>query len=110
VLDYHPHRDHICPTYETPLARSRAGISDTLALGLLNEATGLGLPMAAAPWPNAALARHPVFRHSIATLAGWGVRVILDPGRLPDATAAPGRLPRDELRAELPQLARGPRA
>src|SRR5215510_10655650 len=36
-----------------------AGISDTLALGLLNEAIGLGLPIVAVPWPNAALARHP---------------------------------------------------
>ena len=80
------------------------GISDTLALGLLNEATGLGLPIAAAPWPNAALARHPVFRRSIATLAEWGVRVVLDYGRLPDATAASAVFPWDDLRAELPRL------
>jgi len=86
------------------------GISDTLALGLLNEATGLGLPMAAAPWPNAALARHPVFRRSIAALAGWGVRVILDPGRLPGATAAPAAFPWAELGGELPRLTGGPHA
>jgi phosphopantothenoylcysteine synthetase/decarboxylase len=59
------------------------GSSDTLALGLLNEAIGLGLPIVAVPWPNAALARHPVFDRSIADLREWGVTVLLDPERLP---------------------------
>lgn len=35
-----------------------AGVSDALALGLLNEALGLGLPVAAAPWVKEALRRH----------------------------------------------------
>ncbi|MBO2459220.1 flavoprotein [Actinomadura sp. LCR2-06] len=59
------------------------GISDTLALGLLNEAVGLGRPIVAAPWPNAALARHPVFPRSIAELRAWGVTVVLDPEGFP---------------------------
>lgn len=59
------------------------GTSDTLALGLLNEAVGLGRPIIAAPWPNAALARHPVFIRSIAELRDWGVTVLLDPAGLP---------------------------
>jgi Flavoprotein len=79
-----------------------AGISDTLALGLLNEATGLGLPIVTVPWPNVALARHPAFGRSISTLRDCGVRVILDPGHLPDDDK-PGQaeFPWDELRAEL---------
>ena len=64
------------------------GISDTLALGLLNEAVGLRLPMVAVPWPNAALAAHPVFVRSVATLREWGVALILDPARLPQPGAA----------------------
>lgn len=80
------------------------GISDTLALGLLNEAVGLGLPMAAVPWPNVALYRHPVFQRSIATLRQWGVRVILDPDRLPRADVGPASFPWEELRAELVSL------
>jgi phosphopantothenoylcysteine synthetase/decarboxylase len=82
-----------------------AGISDTLALGLLNEATGLGLPIVTVPWPNVALARHPAFGRSISTLRGCGVRVILDPGRLPDDDH-PGQaeFPWDELRAELARM------
>jgi phosphopantothenoylcysteine synthetase/decarboxylase len=80
------------------------GISDTLALGLLNEAVGLGLPMAAVPWPNVALARHPVFMRSIASLREWGMRVILDSGRLPGASDATASFPWAELRAELAWL------
>jgi phosphopantothenoylcysteine synthetase/decarboxylase len=83
------------------------GISDTLALGLLNEAVGLGLPMLAAPWPNAALARHPVFERSVAILGEWGVRVVLDPAGLPDpreASEAAAVFPWDEVRGELARL------
>ncbi len=64
------------------------GISDTLALGLLNEALGLHLPMAAVPWPNTALAAHPAFLRSIAILREWGVQLILDLARLPQPSTA----------------------
>ena len=81
------------------------GISDTLALGLLNEAVGLRLPMVAVPWPNAALAAHPVFVRSVATLREWGVTLILDPARLPaPGSQEPAPFPWDELRAVLPSL------
>jgi hypothetical protein len=98
------------------------GISDTLALGLLNEAVGLGLPMIAAPWPNAALAAHPTFIRSVDLLREWGVTVLLDLNRLPpvpvhrlagpaDSPAQTASLqqpgatfPWDELRALLPSL------
>lgn len=80
------------------------GISDTLALGLLNEAVGLRRPIVAAPWPNQALARHPVFTRSIAELRSWGVTILLDLERLPAPdSAAPGTatFPWDELQKEL---------
>jgi Flavoprotein len=81
------------------------GISDTLALGLLNEAVGLRLPIVAVPWPNAALAAHPVFARSIAALRQWGITVILDAARLPQPGAQePAAFPWDELRAVLPGL------
>lgn len=86
------------------------GISDTLALGLLNEAVGLRLPMVAVPWPNAALAAHPVFVRSVAALREWGITLILDPRRLPQPDAPEAAaFPWDELRAILPSL-RGQRA
>jgi phosphopantothenoylcysteine synthetase/decarboxylase len=59
------------------------GISDTLALGLLNEAIGLGLTIVVAPTPNAALAKHPAFIASVATLRSWGVRILFDPEKYP---------------------------
>jgi phosphopantothenoylcysteine synthetase/decarboxylase len=82
-----------------------AGISDTLALGLLNEAIGLGLPIVAVPWPNAALARHPAFDRSISTLRDCGITVILDLENVPDDdNPRPARFPWHELRAELARM------
>ncbi|MFI7632292.1 flavoprotein [Microbispora rosea] len=85
------------------------GISDTLALGLLNEAIGLDLPIVAVPWPNHALARHPAFPSSVARLEEWGVRIILDWDRLPAPNSgAPGAasFPWDDLHEAL-QAVRG---
>src|SRR4051794_7841476 len=59
------------------------GSSDTLALGLLNEAVGLRLPVAAVPTPNTALAKHPAFLESVARLRSWGVNVLFNPERHP---------------------------
>jgi phosphopantothenoylcysteine synthetase/decarboxylase len=59
------------------------GISDTLALGLLNEAIGLGIPIIAVPTPNVALAKHPAFADSVARLRSWGVNVLFDPELFP---------------------------
>jgi len=85
-----------------------AGISDTLALGLLNEAIGLGLPIVTVPWPNTALARHPAFGRSIGVLRDCGVTVIFDQENLPDDNA-PGQasFPWDPLRAELARVRAG---
>lgn len=96
----------IAPATFNTINKWAQGISDTLALGLLNEAVGLSLPMAAVPWPNAALARHPVFVRSVATLRDWGVRLILDSARLPGASADPPVFPWELLRAELLKLRR----
>jgi phosphopantothenoylcysteine synthetase/decarboxylase len=52
------------------------GITDTLALGLLVEAQGKGVPIVAMPFTNAAMAAHPAFRESVARLRGWGVTVL----------------------------------
>jgi phosphopantothenoylcysteine synthetase/decarboxylase len=57
-----------------------AGISDNLALGLLNEAIGLGLPLAILPFVNTALAAHPAFNRSVRELRDAGVDVLLGGG------------------------------
>jgi phosphopantothenoylcysteine synthetase/decarboxylase len=94
----------IAPATFNTINKMAQGISDTLALGLINEAVGQGLPMVAVPWPNAALVRHPVFERSVAALRQWGITVILDPARLPGASGAPAVFPWDALRAELVNL------
>lgn len=54
------------------------GISDTLALGLLNEALGLDVPVVAVPIVKQALRQHPAYVRNLADLTGVGVR-FLDP-------------------------------
>ncbi len=53
-----------------------AGISDTFALGLLNEAIGLRLPIVVAPYAKSSLAAHPAYAQSLRTLSEWGVTVL----------------------------------
>lgn len=73
----------VAPATFNTVNKLAAGISDTLALGLLNEGLGAGKPVVVAPYPNRALARHPVFDASLATLRSWGFLVVFDPDRLP---------------------------
>jgi phosphopantothenoylcysteine synthetase/decarboxylase len=61
-------------TFNT-LNKWAAGISDTFALGILNEAIGLGVPVVASPYAKASLAAHPAFERSLQVLAGAGVRL-----------------------------------
>lgn len=71
------------------------GSSDTLALGLLNEAIGLRLPIVACPSPNIALARHPAFVESVDRLRSWGVTILFDPEVYPLPTPNMGTSARD---------------
>jgi phosphopantothenoylcysteine decarboxylase len=49
------------------------GASDTLALGILNEALGAGLPINAFPRVSPALAAHPAYAAHVRLLEGAGV-------------------------------------
>ena len=75
-------------TFNT-LNKWATGASDTLALGLLNEAIGLDVRITAAPVIKAALRKHPAYALSITTLRNAGVDII-DPDeatiRLDDGT------------------------
>lgn len=53
-----------------------AGISDTLALGLLNEAVGLDVPVTAALCINQTLRRHPAFAESLGRLSSLNISVL----------------------------------
>jgi len=64
-------------TFNT-LNKWAAGISDTLALGILNELLGAGIRVIAAPCIKSTLRRHPAYRDSTRRLSKCGVTV-MDP-------------------------------
>ncbi|MFU8873046.1 flavoprotein [Micromonospora sp. SL4-19] len=66
----------VCPATVNTVNKWAVGIADTLALGLLIEAQGLGVPIAAVPYTNSAMAAHPAFRAGLARLREWGVHVV----------------------------------
>jgi phosphopantothenoylcysteine synthetase/decarboxylase len=108
LLPWPPTAVIVAPATFNTINKWAAGISDTLALGLLNEAACLHLPIVAVPFPNQALATHPAFVRSVA-LQDWGVRLVLDPERYPLPTPNLGPASRDlfpweALRQELARL------
>ncbi|WUH95878.1 flavoprotein [Streptomyces sp. NBC_00433] len=63
----------VAPATFNTINKWAAGVSDTLALGILCEAYGLGIPTAVLPYVNAAMAAHPAYQESLARLRGMGV-------------------------------------
>ncbi len=70
----------VCPASFNTINKWATGISDTLALGLINEAIGMGIPLIAAPAVNSAQAAHPAFERNIALLRSAGVTFLYGPG------------------------------
>ncbi|WP_053757090.1 MULTISPECIES: flavoprotein [Streptomyces] len=64
----------VAPATFNSLNKWAAGTADTLALGTLCEAYGLGVPIAVLPCVADALAAHPAYRDSLIRLRGMGVR------------------------------------
>ena len=103
----------VAPATANTVAKWAVGIADTLPLGLVVEGQGKGLPIVAVPFTNSAMAAHPAFLQAIATLRGWGIRVLfgddvlpLNPGGMGEEATDrfPWRLALDSLpaRASLP--------
>ena len=67
------------------------GISDTLALGLLCEYTGLKMPLVAVPCfrTGGGLDGHPAFFRSLQMLRDYGVRVLYEPNKYPPKNQVP---------------------
>ncbi|WP_030392681.1 flavoprotein [Kitasatospora purpeofusca] len=65
----------VAPATFNTINKWAAGISDTLALGILCEAYGLGIPVAVQPYVNAAQAAHPAYGESLARLRSMGVLI-----------------------------------
>lgn len=66
----------VAPASFNTINKWAAGISDTLALGLITEAIGKGLPIVTVPAINAAQAQHPAWARSVEVLQSAGVRVL----------------------------------
>ncbi|MER5583015.1 flavoprotein [Streptomyces asoensis] len=64
----------VAPATFNTINKWAAGIADTLALGTLCEAGGLGVPVGVLPCVNETLAGHPAYRDSLIRLRGTGVR------------------------------------
>ncbi|MGW7259005.1 flavoprotein [Streptomyces sp. NPDC054834] len=58
----------VAPATFNTVNKWAAGISDTLALGILCEAYGMDIPTAVLPYLNAAQAAHPAYRQSLERL------------------------------------------
>jgi phosphopantothenoylcysteine synthetase/decarboxylase len=69
----------VAPATFNTINKWAAGISDTLALGLVTEAIGKRLPLVAMPFLNTAQAQHPAFTRSVEELRSWGVQVLFGP-------------------------------
>ena len=70
----------VAPATFNTVNKWAAGISDTLALGVVCEAIGKGLPLVVLPFLNVDLAAHPAFEQSVQRLRSWGVTVLYGPG------------------------------
>ncbi|HVB44698.1 MAG TPA: flavoprotein [Streptosporangiaceae bacterium] len=73
----------VAPATVNTINKWALGICDTLPLGILVEAIGKKLPVAALPFTNYAHAAHPAFPDSVARLRSWGVQVLLGPDVYP---------------------------
>ncbi|KWV29709.1 flavoprotein [Micromonospora rifamycinica] len=66
----------VCPATVNTVNKWAAGITDTLALGLLVEGQGRGVPVVVVPFTNAAMAGHPAFQSGLQRLREWGATVL----------------------------------
>jgi phosphopantothenoylcysteine synthetase/decarboxylase len=68
-----------CPLTFTSVNKFALGIADNMAIGLLCEAAGYGIPVTVVPHCKPQLASHPSFRSSIGVLREMGIQVLFDP-------------------------------
>ena len=66
----------LAPATFNTLNKWAGGINDSLALGLLNELIGVGVPIVVAPVAKAALASHPAYQANLEVLRDAGVAIL----------------------------------
>jgi phosphopantothenoylcysteine synthetase/decarboxylase len=75
-----PHAIIVAPATYNTICKWAYGTSDTYALGILAEMTGMNIPVVVLPYVNAALANRAPFRRAVQSLREEGVRILLGPG------------------------------
>lgn len=85
----------VAPATFNMINKWAAGAADTLALGLVTEGIGMGLPLVALPQLNSWQASHSAFPRSVDQLRADGVQVLIDEedGNPPHVPRAPGPRP-----------------
>jgi phosphopantothenoylcysteine synthetase/decarboxylase len=81
----------VAPATFNTINKWAAGISDTLALGLLTEAIGKRLPVVAMPFLNEAQSKHPAFEPSVERLRQCGITVLYGGDMPPPHAPGAGR-------------------
>ena len=80
----------VAPATFNTINKWASGITDTLALGILCEHTGLDTPTVTIPCvPQESLARHPAFKKNLALLKEYGVTVLYEPEKYPPMNNVP---------------------
>ncbi|HEU5375117.1 MAG TPA: flavoprotein, partial [Ktedonobacteraceae bacterium] len=84
----------VFPATFNTLNKWAMGISDTLAVGLLSEYTGLKMPLIAVPCfkTGGGLDSNPAFLRSMRLLRRAGIRVIYEPERYPPKNWVPAEV------------------
>jgi phosphopantothenoylcysteine synthetase/decarboxylase len=84
----------VFPATFNTLNKWALGITDTLALGILCEYTGLHMPILAVPGIHSAsgLDTHPALPRSLRMLKRYGVHILYEPGDYPN-----NRIPLDRI-------------
>lgn len=65
----------VAPATFNTINKWAGGVSDTFALGILNELLGLAVPILVSPYAKPALTSHPAFGRSLRLLRGSGVHL-----------------------------------
>jgi phosphopantothenoylcysteine synthetase/decarboxylase len=78
----------LAATFNT-LNKWALGITDTLAVGLLCEYTGLKIPIIAFPATGEGLGANPAFFRSMRMLRRYGVHILYDPTKYPRSGCTP---------------------
>jgi|SRR5579859_3863965 len=87
----------VAPTTFNTINKWAQGITDTLALGILCEYMGLGIPIIAIPCLPESLACHPAFSKNITLLKECGVSVLYDPQKYPPMNNIPWQVTLDAV-------------